>query len=196
MPKENPQAPKVFVVPELMASDPVEAGGLLEEHLEGQRLGATSSVRERLEAYLKDPGVSRKPLEDSWPNTSELAGMTAVARQRWLTWDAQHWVDSSLRKVLAGKAPRDVFKLDGKKRPRPTSAARARNMCAEVLRLIERCDYKRTDAVERVAEVFSVSARVVEQATGLWGWDAHGKKERRRFVPAWEQKLRNAGKLK
>jgi hypothetical protein len=196
MPKENPQAPKVFVVPELMASDPVEAGGLLEEHLEGQRLGATSSVRERLEAYLKDPGVSRKPPGDSWPNTSELAGMTAVARQRWLTWDAQHWVDSSLRKVLAGKAPRDVFKLDSKKRPRPTSAARARNMCAEVLRLIERCDYKRTDAVERVAEVFSVTARVVEQATELWGWDAHGKKERRRFVPAWEQKLRNAGKLK
>jgi hypothetical protein len=196
MPKENPQAPKVFVVPELMASDPVEAGGLLEEHLEGQRLGATSSVRERLEAYLKDPGVSRKPPEESWPKAGELAGMSGVASQRWLTWDAQHWVDSSLRKILNGKAPRDVFKLDGKKRPRPTSAARDRNMCAEVLRLIERCDYERAQAVETVAEAFSVSVRVVEQATELWGWDAQGKKERRRFVPAWEQKLRDVGKLK
>jgi len=196
MSKANSQAPKVFVVPELMASDPVEAGGLLREHLDVQRLGATSSVRERIEAYLKDPGVSRKPPEESWPKASELADMSGVARQRWLTWDAQHWVDSSLRKILGGKAPRDVFKLDGKKHPRPTSAARDRNMCAEVLRLIERCDYKRAEAIERVAEVFCVSARIVEQATELWGWDAQGKKERRRFVPAWEQKLRNVGKLK
>jgi hypothetical protein len=68
-------------------------------------------------------------------------------------------------------------------------------MCAEVLRLIERCDYKRPEAVGRVAEAFSVSARVVERATELWGWDAQAKKDRRRFVPIWEQKLRNAGKL-
>ena len=194
--KASSQAPRVFVVPELMASHPVQAGGLLKEHLEVQRLGATSSVRERIEAYLKDPGVSRKPPDESWPKGSELADMSAVARQRWLTWEGQQWVDSSLRKILGGKAPRDVFKLDGRQRSRATSAARDRNMCAEVLRLIERCDYKRAQAVERVAEVFSVSARVVEQATGLWGWDAQGKKERRRFVPAWEQKLRNVGKLK
>jgi hypothetical protein len=197
MSKAHSQAPKVFVVPELMSSDPVQAGGLLEEHLEVRRLGATSSVRERIEAYLKDPGVSRKPPDPSWPKAGELAGMSGVARQRWLTWDAQHWVDSSLRKILNGKVPRDVFKLDGKKHPRPTSAARDRNMCAEVLRLIERCDYKRAEAVERVAEVFCVGVPVVEQATALWGrWDAQGKKERRRFVPAWEQKLRNVGKLK
>jgi len=196
MSNANSASPKVFVVPELMASDPVEAGGLLKEHLEVQRLGTTTSVRERIEAYLKDSGVSRKPADESWPKAGELAGMSDVARQRWLTWDAQHWVDSSLRKILNGKAPREVFKLDGKKRQRPTSAARDRNMCAEVLRLIERCDYERAEAVERVAEVFSVSARVVEQATGLWSWDARGKKERRRFVPAWEQKLRSVGKLK
>lgn len=196
MSKADSQAPKVFVVPELMASDPVESGGLLKEHLEVQRLGAAKSVRERIEAYLKDPGVSRKPPDESWPKASELAGLSEVARERWLTWDAQHWLDASLRKILNGKAPRDVFKLDGKKRPRPTSAARDRNMCAEVLRLIERCDYKRAEAVDRVAEAFSVSSRVVEQATRLWGWDAQGKKERRRFVPAWEQKLRNVGKLK
>ena len=196
MSKANSPAPRVFVVPELMASDPVEAGGLLKEHLEVQRLGATGSVRERIEAYLKDPGVSRKPAAEPWPKASELAAMSGVARQRWLTWDAQHWVDSSLRKILGGKAPRDVLKLDTKKHSRPTSAARDRNMCAEVLRLIERCDYKRAEAIERVAEVFSVSARIVEQATELWGWDARGKKERRRFVPVWEQKLRNVGKLK
>ncbi|HEY6923490.1 MAG TPA: hypothetical protein VI653_08485 [Steroidobacteraceae bacterium] len=196
MSKANSPAPRVFVVPELMTSDPVEAGGLLKEHLEVQRLGATSSVRERIEAYLKNPGVSRKPPDESWPRASELAGMSAVARQRWLTWDAQHWIDSSLRKVLGGKAPRDVFKLDGKKHSRPTTAARDRNMCAEVLRLIERCDFKRAEAIARVAEEFSVSARIVEQATELWGWDARAKKERRRFVPAWEQKLRNVGKLK
>lgn len=196
MSKANSTSPKVFVVPELMASDPVEAGGLLKEHLEVQRLGTPTSVRERIEAYLKDSGVSRKPPDESWPKAGELAGMSDVARERWLTWDAQHWVDSSLRKILNGKAPREVFKLDGKKRQRPTRAARDRNMCAEVLRLIERCDYERAEAVERVAEVFSVSARVVEQATGLWSWDALGKKERRRFVPAWEQKLRSVGKLK
>jgi len=196
MSKAISQTPKVFIVPELMASDPVEAGALLKEHLEAHRLGSTSSVRERIEAYLQDPGVLRKPPEESWPKASELVGMSAVVRQRWLTWEAQHWVDSSLRKILGGKAPRDVFKLESKKRARPTSAARDRNMCAEVLRLIERCDYKRADAVERVAEVFSVSVRVVEQATQLWGWDAQSKKERRRFVPAWEQKLRNIGKLK
>ncbi len=196
MSKATSQAPKVFVVPELMAGEPVEAGGLLEEHLQVERLGATSSVRQRIETYLKDPGVLRKPSGESWPKASELAAMSAVARQRWLTWDAQHWVDSSLRKILSGKAPRDIFKLDGKKRPRPTSAARDRNMCAEVLRLIERCELTRAEAVETVAEAFSVSVRVVEQATELWGWDARGKKERRRFVPAWEQKLRNVGKLK
>jgi len=196
MSKTNSPAPKVFVVPELMASDPVEAGGLLKEHLEVRRLGAASSVRERIEAYLQDPGVSRKPPDESWPRASELPDLSSVARQRWLTWDAQQWVDSSLRKILSGKAPRDVFKLDSKKHPRPTSAARDRNMCAEVLRLIERCDYKRAEAVERVAEVFSVSARVVEQAAELWGWDAQGRKERRRFVPSWEQKLRSVGKLK
>src|SRR5262249_31277621 len=106
-----------------------------------------------------------------------------------------HWIDSSLKKLLAGKPAREVFKLDGKRRARPTSAARDRNMCAEVLRLMERCDFTREEAVERVADEFSVSVRVVEGATALWGWDAQAKKERRRFVPAWEQKLRNAGKL-
>jgi len=196
MSKANPGAPRVFVVPELMANDPVEAGGLLEEYLEVERLGGADSVRERIEAYLRDPGVAHKPVQEAWPKARELAGMSGVERQRWLTWDAQHWVDSSLKKVLSGKAPRDVFKLDAKKHARPTSAARDRNMCAEVLRLIERCDYSRAQAVERVAEVFCVSEAVVERAAGLWGWDAAGKKKRRQFVPEWEQKLRNAGELK
>lgn len=194
--KSVARGPKVFIVPELMADDPVEAGGLLKEHLEVKRLGAVDSVRERIEAYLKDPGVVRKPADGAWPKASELALMSGVERQRWSTWDAQHWVDASLRKILGGKAPRHVFKLDSKKPTRPSSAARDRNMCAEVLRLMERCDYKRPDAVERVAEVFAVSVPVVERATDLWGWDAAGKKERRRFVPAWEETLRNAGELK
>ena len=182
--KSNARGPKVFVVPELMADEPVEAGGLLKEHLEVKRLGAEDSVRERIEAYLRDPGVVRKPADAAWPKSGDLARMSGVERQRWLTWDAQHWIDTSLRKLLGGKAPRDVFKLDSKKHPRPTSAARDRNMCAEVLRLMERCDYKREAAVERVAAVFAVSVPVVERATQLWGWDAAGKKERRRFVPA------------
>jgi hypothetical protein len=194
--KSPARGPKVFIVPELMADDPVEAGGLLKEHLEVKRLGAMDSVREQIETYLSDPGVVRKPGDEAWPKSSELAQMSGVERQRWLTRDAQHWIDTSLRKLLGGKAPRDVFKLDSKKPARPTSAARDRNMCAEVLRLMERCDYKRADAVERVAEVFAVSVPVVERATDLWGWDAAGKKERRRFVPAWEEKLRNAGELK
>jgi hypothetical protein len=196
MSKSNPQAPKVFVVPELMPSGPIETGGLLEEHLKAERLREAASVRERIETYLADSGVLRKPAGEAWPNASELASMSGVERQRWSTWEAQQWVDSSLKKLLGGKAPREVFKLDAKKRPRSTSAARDRNMCAEVLRLIERCDYARAEAVERVADEFSVSARVVERATELWGWDAKGKKERRRFVPFWEQRLRGAGKLR
>jgi hypothetical protein len=196
MPKPTLPAPKVFVVPELMADGPVEEGGLLAEHLQAGRRRGGDSVRERIESYLRDPGVARKPAQEKWPSTAELAGMSGVARQRWSTWEAQHWVDSSLRKILAGKAPREVFKVEAKKRARPTSAARDRNMCAEVLRLMERCAYSRTEAVERVAAAFSVSAQVVERATALWAWDAQGKKERRRFVPVWEQKLVNAGKLK
>ncbi len=195
-PKANAPAPKVFVVPELMANEPVESGGLLNEHLESERPRGDRSVRERIEAYLSDPGVARKPSDQPWPKAGELAAMPEIERQRWLTWNAQYWVDSSLRKVLSGRSPREVFKLDGKKRSRPTTAARDRNMCAEVLRLMERCDYTRAAAVERVAEAFSVSVSLVERATGLWGWDAQGKKERRRFVPAWEQRLRTAGKLK
>ena len=101
-----------------------------------------------------------------------------------------------MRKLLNGKAPREVFKLDTRKRSRATSAARDRNMCAEVLRLIERCDYTRAEAVARVADAFSVSVRVVEGATELCAWDAQGKRARRQFVPIWEQKLRAAGKLK
>jgi hypothetical protein len=190
-------APKVFVVPELMADEPVEEGGLLAEHLEaGRRRGGEGGVRRRLETYLKDPGVARKPPDEKWPSAGQLAGMSDVARQRWLTWEAQHWVDSSLRKILGGKAPKQIFKLEPKKHSRPRSAARDRNMCAEVLRLMERCDYSRSEAVERVAKVFSVTPRAVERATALWAWDAQGKKERHRFVPAWEQQLRNAGKLK
>jgi hypothetical protein len=196
MPKAKPQGPKVFVVPELMASEAVEAGGLLEEHRKAERSRGSSSTRERLEAYLKDAGVARKPAEDSWPSTRELAEMSGVEKQRWATWEAQHWLDASLKKVLSGKSPRDVFKLDARKPARPSTAARDRNLCAEVLRLMERCDYKRPQAVERVAQVFSVSVKVVEQATELWVWDAEGKKERHRFVPLWEQKLRSAGKLK
>jgi hypothetical protein len=195
MPNANPQAPKVFVVPELMASGPIETGGLLEEHLKAERLREAGSVRERIEAYLKDPGVLRKPAGEAWPNARQLASMSGVERQRWSTWEAQQWVDSSLKKLLGGKAPREVFKLDARQRPRSTSAARDRNMCAEVLRLIERCDYARAEAVGRVAKAFSVSARVVERATELWSWGDRGKKERRRFVPLWEQKLRGAGKL-
>jgi hypothetical protein len=154
------------------------------------------SVRDRIEAYLKDPGVMRRLSDEAWPTASELAGLPAMEKQRWSTLEAQHWVDTSLKKILGGKAPRDVFKLESTKRARPTTAARDRNMCAEVLRLIERCDYSRAEAIERVAAVFSVSDRVVEHATELWGWDAQGKKERHRFVPLWEQKLRRAGKLK
>jgi hypothetical protein len=196
MSNANPQAPKVFVVPELMPSEPIEVGGLLEEHLKAERLREAASVRERIEAYLKDSGVLRKPASEAWPNASQLESMSAVERQRWATLEAQQWVDSSLKKLLGGKAPREVFKLDTKKRPRATSAARDRNMCAEVLRLIERCDYARAEAVGRVAEEFDVSVRVVERATELWSWEARGKKERRRFVPLWEQKLRGAGKLR
>jgi hypothetical protein len=182
-------------VPELMSAGPAEDGALLNEYLETRRLRGTSSVRERIQTYLEDAGVMRKPPGTAWPNAGQLAEMSGVERQRWSTWDAQHWVDSSLKKILGGKPPREVFKIDAKKRARPTSAARDRNMCAEVLRLIERCDYNRGEAVERVAEAFSVSVPVVERATGLWGWDSRAKKERRGFVPEWEQKLRNAGKL-
>lgn len=195
MSNANLPAPRVFVVPELMPGDPAEAGGLLNEYLEARRLGANASARERIEAYLEDPGVARKPSDAAWPAARQLAEMSGVERQRWSTWDAQHWVDSRLRKLLGGKPAREVFKLDAKKRTRPTSAARDRNMCAEVLRLIERCDYSRDEAVAHVADAFSVSVPVVERASGLWGWDAHGRKARRRFVPEWEQKLRNAGKL-
>lgn len=195
LPKAAPPSPKVFVVPELMSAGPAEPGGLFKESLELERLGAPISARERIEAYLHDPGVARKPTGEAWPKAGELAAMSLVERQRWLSWDAQHWVDSSMRKLLSGKAPREVFKLDTTKRSRPTSAARDRNMCAEVLRLIERCDYTRPEAVARVAEAFSVSTRVVECATELCGWDAQARKDRRRFVPLWEQKLRNAGKL-
>jgi hypothetical protein len=188
--------PKVFVVPELMPDGPVADGALLQEHLAAERRKGSLSVRERIEAYLKDPGVARKPPDEEWPAPSELARMSGVEKQRWSTWDAQHWLDSSLRKILTGKPARDVFKLDSRRRVRPTTAARDRNMCAEVLRLMERCDYTREAAVRRVAAVFSVSVPVVERAAGLWGWDARAKKERRRFVPLWEQQLRNAGKLK
>jgi hypothetical protein len=189
-------SPKVFVVPELMADGPATEGGLLEEHLEAGRRRAADGVRERIEAYLKDPGVVRKPTGAKWPGAAERAAMSDLERQRWLTWEAQHWVDSSLKKLLAGKAPREVFRLEAKKAARPTSAARDRNMCAEVLRLMERCDYSRAQAVERVAAAFSVSVQVVKRATTLWGWDAQAKKERRRFVPRWEQQLRAAGRLK
>ncbi len=196
MSKMTSHAPRVFVVPELMSDAPAQEGSLLEEHLEAGRQRGSGGVRERIDRYLRDPGVARKPPEDKWPSAAELTGMSGVVRQRWLTWEAQHWVDSSLRRILAGKAPREVFKLEARKRARPTSAARDRNICAEVLRLMERCDYSRAEAVERVAEAFSVSVQVVERATALWGWDAQAKKERRRFVPTWEQQLRNAGKLK
>lgn len=197
MAKVTAGAPRVFVVPELMANEPVQEGGLLEEHLGAGRMpGPAGSVRERIEAYLKDPGVARKPPGEAWPNAKELSRMSGVARERWVTWEAQHWLDASLRKVLSGKAPREVFKLDLKKRPRPSSAARDRNICAEVLRLMERCGYTKAEAMERVAEGFSVGSGVVERATQLWSWDAQGRKELRRFVPLWEQKLRNAGKLK
>ena len=188
--------PKVFVVPELMADGPVADGALLQEHLASERRKGSISVRERIESYLKDPGVARKPPEEEWPRASALARMSGVERERWSTWDAQHWLDSSLRKILNGKPAREVFKLDSRKRIRPTTAARDRNMCAEVLRLMERCDYTRAEAVGRVAAAFSVSVSVVERATGLWGLYARGKKERRRFVPLWEQQRRNAGKLK
>lgn len=195
MPKAIPPAPKVFVVPDLMPSEPAEEGGLLKEHLEAGRRREAGSVRERIEAYLKDSGVARKPSSLKWPGAGELAGMSGIERHRWASWEAQHWVDSSLRKILAGKAPREVFKLEAKKAARPTSAARDRNMCAEVLRLMERCDYTRPEAVERVAKAFAVSVAVVERAAALWGWDAQGKKERRRYVPVWEERLRSAGKL-
>ena len=194
-PASKVPAPKVFVVPELMVNEPAEAGTLYQEHLKAERLRSTSSVRERIEAYLRDPGVTRKPAEESWPNAGELTEMSGIEKERWVTWEAQYWVDASLKKILSGKAPREVFKLDSNKRSRPSTAARDRNLCAEVLRLMERCDYKRDQAIERVAKVFSLSVKVVEQATGLWVWDAEGKKELRRFVPLWEQKLRNAGKL-
>ena len=194
--KKGPPGAKVFVVPELMAGEPVEAGGFLKEHLQAERTHVMSSARERIEAYLRDPGVARKPPATAWPGAGELAKRSGVEQQQWQTWDVQHWVDSSLRKLLSGKAPREVFKLGAKKRERPTSAARDRNICAEVLRLIERGGYSRAEAMERVAAAFSVSFQVVERAGELWGWDARAKQERRRFVPLWEHKLRCAGKLK
>jgi hypothetical protein len=195
MRKRTAAAPKVFVVPELMAGGPVESGGLLKEHLEAVRPRAALTARERIEAYLKDPGIPRKPAGDRWPGAAELLRLSAVQRQRWQTWESQHWVDSSLKKLLGGKNPREVFDLRAPKRDRPTSAARDRNICAEVLRLMERGDYSKADAMKRVATGFSVSAQVVERAAELWGWDAEARKERRRFVPAWEQQLRAAGKL-
>jgi hypothetical protein len=194
--KKAAPAAKVFVVPELMADEPVEEGGFLKEHLEAERTQVMSSARERIEAYLRDPGVSRKPAAAGWPSVGELAKRSGYAQQQWQTWDVQHWVDSSLKKLLSGKAPREVFKVGAKKRERPTSAARDRNMCAEVLRLMERGGYSRAEAMERVAAAFSVSLQVVERAGELWGWDARAKQERRRFVPLWEHKLRFAGKLK
>ena len=194
--KAKPQGPKVFVVPDLMPSDPAEAGALLEEHLRSDRSRGSASTRERLEAYLRDPGVARKPADEPWPAARELADMPGVEKQRWATWEAQHWLDVNLKKLLSGKSTRDLFKLDTRRSARPSTAARDRNLCAEVLRLMERCEYKRPQAIERVAEAFAVSVRVVEQATELWVWDAEGKKEQHRFVPLWEQKLRNAGKLK
>src|SRR5580692_10688482 len=103
MPKANLPAPRVFVVPELMPGGPLEKGGLLSEYLEARRLSATSSARERIEAYLEDPGVARKPPGATWPSVSQLEGMSGVERQRWSTWDMQHWVDSRLRKILGGK---------------------------------------------------------------------------------------------
>ena len=197
MPKSATPAPKVFVVPDLMANGPAEAGALLKEHLEAERARrAEISVRERIEAYLHDPGVARKPAEETWPSAKELARMSGVEKQRWMTWEAQQWMDGSLKKILGGKAPRDVFKLEAKKKERPTSASRDRNLCAEVLRLMERCDYSRTEAMQRVAKVFAVGLPVVETAIELWSWDAQGNKERHRFVPLWEQKLRSAGRLK
>ena len=196
MAKATAGAPKVFVVPELMANAPVEEGDLFKEHLEAERSQGPVSVRERIEAYLKDSGVARRPADEAWPGAAELARMSGVERQRWRTWQAQHWMDACLKKILGGKAPREVFRLDTKKRMRPTSAARDRNMCAEVLRLIERCGYPKAQAMERVADAFAVDPRIVERATGLWSWDARGKKELHRFVPLWEQRLRDAGKLK
>jgi hypothetical protein len=196
MAKANADAPKVFLVPDLMASEPVEALGMLQEHLAAERnRGVAGSVRERIEGYLSDPGGARKPPGEQWPGAKELARMSGLEKQQWLTWQGQHWLDSNLKKILGGKSPREVFKLDKKKRARPSTAARDRNICAEVLRLIERCELTRAEATERVAEAFSVSVAVVERATELWGWDARGKKERRRFVPLWEERLRHAGKL-
>ena len=193
--KKAAPAATVFVVPELMVGGSVEPGGLLKEHLEAERVRASRSVRERIEAYLRDPGVARKPPTEEWLSAGELAKRSAIERRHWQTWDAQHWVDSTLRKLLSGKTPREVFKLDGRKRERPTSAARDRNICAEVLRLMERGGYPRSEAMQQVAKAFSVSEQVVERATELWGWDARAKKERRRFVPLWEEKLRAAGRL-
>ena len=69
--------------------------------------------------------------------------------------------------LLSGKAPREIFKLGPKKRERPTSAARDRNICAEVLRLIERGDYSKAEAMKQVARGFAVSLQVVERATAL-----------------------------
>ena len=199
MPKAKPQGPKVFIVPELMPNEPTGVGSLLEEHLKADR-----SRGSRLRMRGTPRGVPAKTLE--WraqtgrgallPSARELADMPGVEKQRWATWEVQHWLDASLKKLLSGKSARDVFKLDTRKSARPSTAARDRNLCAEVLRLMERCDYKRPQAIERVAEAFALSVRVVEQATELWVWDAAGKKEQHRFVPLWEQKLRNAGKLK
>lgn len=189
------KAPKVFVVPELMSNEPAEAGGLLKEYLAAERVRAPASVRERIQAYLQDPGVARKPAAVEWPDDADWRRMSSVERQRWLTWDAQRWVDGSLKKILGGKPPREVFNVGAKKRERPTTAARDRNICAEVLRLVERCNCSRSEAVVRVAKGFGVSEQLVERAAELWSWDAPGKKERRRFVPFWEHKLRIAGKL-
>lgn len=194
--KKAPSAAKVFVVPELMAGEPIEQGGFLEEHLKAPQTPVMTSARERIEAYLRDPGVSRKPPATAWPSEGELAKRSPVERQQWQTWEVQHWLDSRLRKLLSGQAPREVFKLGPRKRQRPGSAARDRNICAEVLRLIERGGYSRAEAMERVAAAFSVSPQVVERAGELWGWDARAKQERRRFVPIWEHTLRFAGKLK
>ena len=109
MSNANPQAPKVFVVPELMPSEPIEVGGLLEEHLKAERLREAASVRERIEAYLKDSGVLRKPAGEAWPNASQLASMSAVERQRWATLGGPTVGRFELEEALRGQGPARGF---------------------------------------------------------------------------------------
>jgi hypothetical protein len=154
------------------------------------------SVENWLRRYLDDPLILRKPPGASWPTREELAQLSAEERALWSTRSHQYEVDSYLRRILDKEDPRVVFRLRASRRGAASNAARIRNMCLEVLRLIVRHGKTRQQAQELVATAFAVDIRTVQRAVELWNEDGllrPGPKEER-IVDAWERRLR-AGKL-